>query len=42
MRRHGEVRDFGPRGMRQLVVALARNRYIALRIAMALSLSSRC
>jgi drug/metabolite transporter (DMT)-like permease len=34
MRRHGEVRDFGPRGMRQLVAALARNRYIAFGILM--------
>jgi drug/metabolite transporter (DMT)-like permease len=33
MWRHGAVRDFGPRGMRQLVAALARNRYIAFGIA---------
>ena len=34
MRRHGQVRDFGPRGMRQWVAALARNRFIAFGIAM--------
>jgi len=28
MKRHGEVRDFGPRGMRSLIAALVRNRYV--------------
>jgi drug/metabolite transporter (DMT)-like permease len=28
MKRHGEVHDFGPRGIRRLVSALMRNRYV--------------
>ena len=28
MKQHGEVRDFGPRGMRRLLSALARNRSV--------------
>jgi len=34
MKRHGEVRDFGPSGMRRLLSALVRNRYVVGGIAM--------
>jgi drug/metabolite transporter (DMT)-like permease len=34
MRLHGEVSDFRPRGMHRLIAALARNRYVAVGIAM--------
>ncbi len=28
MKQHGEVSDFGPRGIRRLIAALTRNRYV--------------
>lgn len=33
MKQHGEVREFGPRGIRRLIVALVRNRYVVGGIA---------
>ena len=33
MKQHGEVRDFGPGGIRRLLAALARNRYVVGGIA---------
>jgi len=33
MKQHGEVRDFGPRGIRRLIAALVRNRYVGAGIA---------
>ncbi len=33
MKRHGEVRDFGPSGIRRLIQALVRNRYVVSGIA---------
>lgn len=28
MKQHGEVKDFGPRGIRRLLAAIVRNRYV--------------
>jgi drug/metabolite transporter (DMT)-like permease len=33
MKQHGEVRDFGPSGLRRLLAALVRNRYVVGGIA---------
>jgi drug/metabolite transporter (DMT)-like permease len=33
MKQHGEVRDFGPRGIRRLIAAIARNRAVLAGIA---------
>jgi len=32
MRRHGEIHDFGPRGLRQLAGTLARKKYLILAV----------